>query len=745
LSSSNTTSTPYFPRAFLTVLSVGIVLLGIAASIAAARLRTDNAIEHWLDPASAATQDYERFKQTFGADEFIVACVSGKPLFEPQALDVMLAVQAALEEIPAVRRVGGIPAVYREVFGAEDPAALEREFTDTPFYRGLFISDDNRAAGLFLEIDPPDDSASRKAMVVAIDDALLPLRDFGFRVDIVGPPTLNVALDEISERETRRVMPIALGASVIILLLLLRSARAVIVACVCAWLSVVIPLGLIDVSGYALTMVSSVLPPLLWSLSLAHSVHFITHYYRHCNEGRSTASSVAHAWNEVRLPCALAAITTAAGFLSLVLSSMPPIRQLGMFAAIAIVISMIANLVVAPVLTGLLRLPPRKQARSFWVPVLLSAERLAERRTWTIVFVFLAIGVLGAFSITRLHPEPNPLTFLPDDAPQVQSYNFVSENLTGLYTLETVVQCPNGWLDPSCWPAVDATATRLASVDYVARVVSPLDLLRKLNQWDNDFEASAYALPDTQVAAQRLIAEAPDWLRAELNRLVAPDGKSLRLSIISRAMDANRFFALTDFAENVFSELEAGISAHLTGIVLLLNDAQVELAITQVESFAFSFLTVFFMVGIGLRSLRLMGLAIAPTLLPTLAAFAVMPLLGIPLDAATVLVAGVALGMADDNTIHLIASYRLLRKPGETTSQALSGALSEVGPALIYSTGTSAIGFFTLCASSFVPIRYFGFLSGLALLTALFANVLLTPALIIIINRHRRGPESSAL
>ncbi len=738
-------TTPHFPRTALAVCTVALVVIGVFTSFAAARLRTDNSLEHWLDPDSPATKDYEQFKATFGADEFVVVCVSGKPLFETAALDSMLATQDALQSVAGVNRVAGIPAVYRELFGAEDPEALEAEFTSTPFYQGLFISKDNSAAGLFLEINPPNDAPERKAMVSAIDSAVQPLRDYGFRVDLVGPPALNVALDTISERETRRAMPIALGSSILVLILLLRSIRAVFVACVCAWLSVVIPLGIIDASGYALTMVSSVLPPLLWALSLAHSVHFISHYYRHCNAGRTVPDSVALAWKEVLLPCGLAAITTAAGFLSLIFSSMPPIRHLSVFAAIAIMVSMIANLIVAPTLVRLLKLPPRQKAKSLWTPLLLSMEKLAERRAWTIVGVFSAIGVFGAVSITQLWPEPNPLTFLPADDPAVQSYYFVSEKLTGTYTLESVIQCPNGWLDPTYWPEVDAVVKKIESVGYVARVVSPLDLLRKLNQWENGFDPAAYVLPASRDDAAHLIAQIPAWTQAELKRLVSPDGKQIRLSILVRAMDARRFYELADYAATAFGSLHGGITAHLTGIVLLMNNAQVQLVITQVESFAFSFLTVFVMIGIGLRSLRLMGLAIAPTLLPTLAAFAVMPLLGIPLDAATILVAGVALGMADDNTIHLIASYRLLRKPGESTGQALSAALAEVGPALIYSTGTSCIGFFTLCSSQFVPIRYFGFLSGVALLTALLANLLLTPALILLINRHRLGPDNSAL
>lgn len=743
--SDATPDEPGLPRGLLAVATLIFLVLGALASIAAAGLRTNNAIENWLDPEDPATRDYERFRETFGADEFVVVALSGKPLFEPAALDAMLRAQAMLEEAPAVRRAAGIPAVYRDLFGGEDPDALREELISTPFYRGVFISPDETVAGLFLEIDPPKDSAERRAMLDRIEQAAAPLREHGFRVDLVGPPTLNVALDEVSQRETLRAMPIALGCTVIILLALLRNVRATAIACVCAWLSVAIPLGLMDVMGYSLTMVSAVLPPLLWSLSLAHTVHFVTHYYRQRSQGCGLTDAIAVAWREVRLPCALAAFTTSAGFLSFVFSTMPPIREMGVFAAIAIVVSMLVNLSVGPTLALLLRIPERQRAKRAWAPLLVRAERVAEQRPWLVASAFAVIGISGMVSATQLHPEPNPLTFLPRSAPAVQSYEFVSEHLTGLYTLECVLECPDGWLDPECWDDIDTVQRAMEGVDYVARAMSPLDLLRKMNQWDNDFDPKAYKLPATREQAQRLINEMPDWARIELARLASSDGRRVRVSVLVKAMDAERFYALAERAQRTFASLENGMSGHLTGIVWLLNNAQVQLALTQVKSFAFSFLVVFAVIGLGLRSLKLMALAMPPTLAPTLTAFAAMPALGIPLDAATVLVAGVALGMADDNTIHFIASYRLMRRPGESVRDALTDVLREVGPAIIYSTGTTSVGFFTLCASGFIPIRYFGLLSGIALVTALAANLLLTPALIVLITRRRKGPESSEL
>lgn len=727
----------------LMVMATALCLLGIAAIFEIRNLRTDNSIERWMNPDSPETQEYQQFLRTFGDDEFVVVALSGKPLFEPAALDAMLAAQTNLEAVPHVRRVTGIPSVYRDLFGAEDPEALEAEFTSTPFYEGMFISRDHDMAGLFLELDPPRQSGERRELMREVEAAAQPLADYGFRLDFVGPPALNAVLDAVSEQETLRAMPLAFGCSILVLMLLLRSARATLVASVCGALSVLLPVGLIAWMDRPLTMVSSALPPLLWVLSLSHSVHMITRYQYHRASGRDPGESMVTTLRETVLPCALSAITTAAGFFSLSFSTMPPIREMGGFAAVGLVISLIVNLVLVPVLLPLLRVAPRRSAASVWLPLLRRVEQASERHPGAAIAAFVLIMAAGIFSVFRIEAEPNPLAFLPDDAPAVQSYNFVGENLTGLYSLEVVIDCEEGWLDPEYWPALEKAIDATENNPHVARVVSALDFLKKLNQWDHEIDPTYYTLPESRASAENLLDELDDTGRAELARLVSSDGKQLRLSILPTVMDAQRFYELTDEVQSELDALPEGLEGRFTGIVWILNNAQVDLAMTQIESYAFAFVVVFLIVGLGLRSVTLMLLSIPPNVTPTLAVFALMPLLNIPLDAGTVLVAGVALGISVDNTVHLLAAFKRLREGGRleacTTSShgtraTVGKVLEEVGPAMIYSTLTACIGFATLWTSGFVPIRYFGLLSSIALLVALASDLILTPSVLVLRN-----------
>ncbi len=144
---------------------------------------------------------------------------------------------------------------------------------------------------------------------------------------------------------------------------------------------------------------------------------------------------------------------------------------------------------------------------------------------------------------------------------------------------------------------------------------------------------------------------------------------------------------------------------------------------------------VFLVVGVGLRSAKLTALSVLPNVVPLLAAFAMMAVAGITLDAATIMVASIALGIAVDDTVHLLVAIDR-QEPRETTTERLRLALEHVGPAMVLTTVAACIGFFALMTSSFVPIRSFGLLSGTAMLVALAADLWLVPAMLVLFSRE---------
>jgi len=217
-----------------------------------------------------------------------------------------------------------------------------------------------------------------------------------------------------------------------------------------------------------------------------------------------------------------------------------------------------------------------------------------------------------------------------------------------------------------------------------------------------------------------------------LRELVLDDQRTVRLSALVNVMEEQRFLDLVEEARDVLSDLPPTWESTVTGQVLLLVRAQQNLIATQLRSLLLALLLIAGCIAVGLRSWHLTTTALLPNLVPAVAVFALMALLRLPLDPATVMVASIALGIAVDNTVHVLENVRRRNSAGMPMREAASQTLSRIGPAMATTTVTACTGFLALSTSKFTPIGAFGLLAAGAMVVALAADVLLLPAILVL-------------
>lgn len=714
-----------------------VVVAACALAPLALQHRVDNRIEEWVGQDAKEDARYERFRHQFGSDEIVIVSYEGKPLFESEALRVQVDVLERLGTIPEVVSVAGIPAIYRDIFGLDDPDALEAELTNTPFYRNFIISEDGAVAGLVLETNPPDEIAGRRKLVHDIESAVSPLRNAGWHVDVVGPPVLNVTLDTTSRREAARLFPAALIVSTAVLLLFLRSIRAVAVALACVGVTLIITVGTMVAFDRPMNMVTTSMPALVWVLSLAGLIHLL-HGYLVSTE-KDLSERIADAVKRTRRPSAISSITTAVGFFSLAAAPMRAVRDFGIFAGFGLMVSIVATYTLGPALIRLLRIPGHKHLMNETLRAVSDrVGQLATGNPFRIVGGAAALMVLATFYLPNLHTETNPLNYLPENSAIARAYESVPEKLTGLYTLEVIVDKQDSWLDPATLTRLDALARQMESMPEIARVLSPVSYLKKLNQWDNDFDPAFYTLPESAVAARRLLNEAEN--QDQIAHFATSDESAIRLAALIRVMNSSDFHRLCVRVESLpeFRQLDA----ETTGIIRQIVDAQDALVTTQLRSLAIAFLLLIPSIYIGIRSWSLTILTVTLNIIPVLAAYALMGFADIPLDAATVMVAGITVGVAVEDTVHILCAYEAAA-PGNTgVASALRSAIAQVGPSATTTTITSIAGFFVLLRSDFVPLQRFGLIAGVAMIVAWAVDVFVLPAVLLLSARWGRPTES---
>jgi predicted RND superfamily exporter protein len=148
------------------------------------------------------------------------------------------------------------------------------------------------------------------------------------------------------------------------------------------------------------------------------------------------------------------------------------------------------------------------------------------------------------------------------------------------------------------------------------------------------------------------------------------------------------------------------------------------------NSFATAFVTVFGVIFVVFRSFRFGMLTIVPNLLPVVAVLGVMGYLDISMNVATVMVASVALGIVDDDTIHFINRYRREVAAGAGTDGAIATATAHEGRASLTTAIINSCGYGVLLLSEYKPTAWFGGLLALTMAVAFLAEVFILPAII---------------
>jgi hypothetical protein len=135
--------------------------------------------------------------------------------------------------------------------------------------------------------------------------------------------------------------------------------------------------------------------------------------------------------------------------------------------------------------------------------------------------------------------------------------------------------------------------------------------------------------------------------------------------------------------------------------------------------------------------------ALAPNLFPILTTFGLMGYLKIPLDADTLLIAPIIIGLAVDDTIHFMTHFRIEMERTKNIAKATVTSIREAGQAIAFTSIILSAGFLVFILSFHNGLSNFGVFAAIAILTALISDLFLLPALIRVINLNfgQRSPQ----
>jgi len=474
--------------------------------------------------------------------------------------------------------------------------------------------------------------------------------------------------------------------------------------------------------------------PLILVLAIADDVHIIQHYgeeRRHGTAEQAFLSTVTH----LAVPLLGASGTTALGMASLATSNIVAVREFGLGSAVGVMVDFAISIVLMPTMLGWLKPEAMPAPQETWLraPMRWLAS-VTTRRAGTILVVSTVVTGVAIVGLSKLKVDTNHINFFARSHPLSQSADVIDHRLSGIYTFQIFLEGPpEATRQPDALLRMERLENELRTLPFVRKVTGLADYVKRVHREIGDGVAAAPIPTDASLVAQELfVFSLADEGRSELERVAASDFSKSQITVKLASMSSDLVFEQITEAERLATQAFAGtdIKPTVTGSGRLFATLDHYLVTSQISSFTTAFLAVFGVIFIIFRSWRFGLLAIIPNLFPVLAIFGVMGWLGISLNIATVMVASVALGVVDDDTIHFISRYRRETKGGKSTDEAISLATEHEGRASLTTAVINSLAFGVLALSEYKPTAWFGTLLALTMMVAFLAEVFVLPATI---------------
>jgi predicted RND superfamily exporter protein len=619
-------------------------------------------------------------------------------------------------------------------------------------YRNALVSGDERSTAIIVTADPGE--VSERTGIRPLRHLVEELRtksrlaeDEGVKVHLAGTSILNIALQDAMRRDVSIFGPLSLAAFLIIMIAIFRAWRPVLAGLLTALIALVWSLGLLPLTGTPMSLGLSMIIPLVLSLSLMYSTHHLACVFRQPKDDAGE-SRVTTCWKSLIVPAVFCGLTTGIGFLSLAISPLSGIREVGIFVGIdAIFAALLANFFL-PAMLNLLGWHGGQSARgigdSFVISLTNKLQRIVLPRPGRLVGIIIIMAIVAGAGVFRLKAETNHLEYLSRDRTVSESFSFVDTLLGGVLPVEILVDVP---IDSAAGPVkrILQVEDSLRAMPSIGSVISAADFIQEA---ESAKPQKSGPLEPPLFLSRGYIP--PQIWKQVSARSAGPGYVHRRDMVVTLRTSCRAHIAGSDHLQEMVAQIAGLCRRHLpndpviiTGLAAYFARVEDYVVSTQIKSFAVALALVILLLGIHSRTPKIAAAVTGVNVLPVLIVLGIMGWVSIPLDVSTVMIASIALGMIVDDTIHLTYGYRRELSSGKPPQEALAGTLKRVGLPVITTSLILAVGFLSLVPARFVPTSYFGGLSALTIIIAGLADLVMLPALLILMARDKNTPRTS--
>jgi hydrophobe/amphiphile efflux-3 (HAE3) family protein len=741
----------FFERWYIPVIAIFIVLFVISV-YGMTFLRFNYKFDTFFPRGDANLTFYENYKKQYGPDDNIVSVAienNGKAIWETPFLTLCDSIANQFKKLKHIKQVFCITQtqrIERGALGYEPVTVLpyyniknydfyRQAISNDIFIKNSLISNDEKSVAIRLVYDPSIIDSNEKDDLDTEIEKILKKNNIK-RFWITGIPHIRTQYVNMVQREMAIFMTASILITVIVLIFTFYSFWGVFIPLLCVVLALLSTLGLIGFTTQDLGVMTNLIPVIMFMVGVSDSIHIISHYKEYLQKGESKKDAIAHSLKAIGISTFITGFTTAVGFASLAVSNMLPIREFGLFTAFGVMIAWLNALVLTPCVLYLI--PPMKPSRweqqqKDWKPFIQSIIQITEKYPVRVVFMFIIIGGIALYGTNKIKQN----AFLLDDVGNKnkikQELRYFEEHYQGLRPIEIAVTAKGkeNFNSPVFLAELDTFQTFIESQTNT-RSLSAATLQKYIHQITEYGDSTAYTIPKTKNEVKKIYKLAGKAGSQNPFKLCMIDSIHGRVTAKMKDLGMMKVAEINQKIDDFYrTKTDTTLFSYKqTGSAMLVDQNNTYLVGNLFTSLLLSTGAVALLMGLLFRSFKIIFITFIPNVFPLLVAGAWMGFAGINLKASTSIIFSIAFGIAVDDTIHVLARYRIERKRGLSNIDAVNTTMLSTGRAVIIASVVLILGFSVLIFSDFGGTYYTGLFMVITIISAIFAELFLTPFLL---------------
>ncbi|MBD3418806.1 MAG: MMPL family transporter [Chitinivibrionales bacterium] len=604
---------------------------------------------------------------------------------------------------------------------------LRGRIRDNREFTAQLVSEDEHTFSILLTFDLKENKPRLMAKVHQLVDEFRNMRSA--RLYVTSQATLSYYINKLMRRDFSVLLPISLVLVFALLLWVFGRARYVFFSFLIIGISLVWTFGLMALLNIPFSIVSSIIPVILFPAGVADSIHVVRTYKAlRIRHDSNCLNGLIDTYDELMRPIMLTTITTFIGFGSFIISPNKWTQEFGSFTAVAIFFALTLTIILLPILIYLKehkadqgRKVTRRTPSFAGIWDWFYANLIAGKYWILILAITMIVAVYGFF---KVRVESNPIAMFSPESELRTAEAIAEKGFGGTRFFTVMLTRISGPIETvDAWKQVSSIRNEISNIEEVRNVSSLLTLLTKTSELLKGKELTEAAI-GMVLNSKGLFSKA---FAGYVRSWITDDHTTTKLSVTCVNQSGVQYKRIAEEIERLVSEKYPGWEAVAAGPAVL-TDAMVSVIIyTQISTLVVTLIVVLVVLSLLFKSIKLGITAVLPITLSTAFVYALMGVFGVDINTVTVIIVNTCIGIGIDYSIHFVAGFRFLSRTIDNRSQALLETLKNKGSVIVFNTLVVGFGFLVLSWSAFPPIREFGLFVFLSMLTSCAFSLIFLP------------------